>query len=162
MEAHCQSRSAKRVASSGGPPPELHQAEDQIDLESWADWSPLENSRSTLHTTVPFLSKTTMDGLRVTILSTIALVDQLFSLGYLYVLTGKFNQDCIEVRTYCDQFNRIDSIMITFLSRFLEIFRHHKNQRRLSGSAHGLFFSTTLPAFDSILPDQALLTRSKL
>lgn len=42
---------------------------------------------------MPFLSATTPNGLRVTILSTIDLVDMLLQSGYKFVLTGKFNQD---------------------------------------------------------------------
>lgn len=48
----------------------------------------------------PFLSSTTMNGLRVTILSTIDVVNFLLDSGYKYVLTGKLNQDCIEVNIY--------------------------------------------------------------
>lgn len=46
----------------------------------------------------PFLSTTTMNGLRVTIFNTIDVVNLLLDSGYNYVLTGKLNQDCIEVR----------------------------------------------------------------
>lgn len=45
----------------------------------------------------PFLSKVTLNGLRVTILSTIDVVELLLRENYKYVLTGKLNQDCIEV-----------------------------------------------------------------
>lgn len=45
----------------------------------------------------PFLSKVTLNGLRVTILSTIDVVELLLRDNYKYVLTGKLNQDCIEV-----------------------------------------------------------------
>lgn len=45
-----------------------------------------------------FLSETTMYALRVTILSTISLTNELFdTYKYKYVLTGKLNQDCVEV-----------------------------------------------------------------
>ncbi|XP_045023251.1 uncharacterized protein LOC123467367, partial [Daphnia magna] len=43
-----------------------------------------------------FASTLTLSTLRVTILSTIDLVDELLDFGFTYVLTGKFNQDCIE------------------------------------------------------------------
>lgn len=49
----------------------------------------------------PFLSDTSLKAMRVTVTSTIQLVE--FLLGgcnYDYVLTGKFNQDCIEVSFY--------------------------------------------------------------
>jgi hypothetical protein len=45
----------------------------------------------------PFLSIITLNGLIVTILSTIVVVIFLLDSGYSYVLTGKLNQDCIEV-----------------------------------------------------------------
>jgi hypothetical protein len=44
-----------------------------------------------------FASSLTLSTLRVSILSTIDLVDELLDMGFEYVLTGKFNQDCIEV-----------------------------------------------------------------
>jgi len=49
-----------------------------------------------------FASDTTLKALRVSILSTISLTEELFSkkYGYKYVLSGKWNQDCIEVVLY--------------------------------------------------------------
>jgi hypothetical protein len=44
-----------------------------------------------------FLIKSTTEGLRVTILSTIDLNQYLLSCGFHYVLSNKFNQDPIEV-----------------------------------------------------------------
>jgi hypothetical protein len=44
-----------------------------------------------------FLTKSTTEGLRVTILSTIDLNQYLLSCGFHYVLSNKFNQDPIEV-----------------------------------------------------------------
>nr|CAH0109971.1 unnamed protein product [Daphnia galeata] len=44
-----------------------------------------------------FASSLTLSTLRVSILSTIDLVDELLDMGFEYVLTGKLNQDCIEV-----------------------------------------------------------------
>lgn len=45
-----------------------------------------------------FASTTTLNGLSVTIRSTIDIVDfLLYEAKYNYVLTGKLNQDCIEV-----------------------------------------------------------------
>jgi hypothetical protein len=44
-----------------------------------------------------FLTKSTTEGLRVTILSTIQLSQCLLSCGFHYVLSNKFNQDPIEV-----------------------------------------------------------------
>lgn len=57
----------------------------------------------------PFASQTTLEALRVTIFSTIELTNHLFSneVNYDFVLTGKLNQDCIEV---C--FNFIILIMV--------------------------------------------------
>lgn len=50
----------------------------------------------------PFVSATTLKAMRITIKSMIDLVELLLSkeLGYKYVLTGKFNQDCLEVITF--------------------------------------------------------------
>ena len=45
-----------------------------------------------------FLSETTMYALRISILSTIELTEELFgTYKYKYVLSGKLNQDCVEV-----------------------------------------------------------------
>lgn len=47
---------------------------------------------------IPFLAPTILCAKRVTIMSTIALVDHLLKKEkYGFVLTGKFNQDCVEV-----------------------------------------------------------------
>jgi hypothetical protein len=43
------------------------------------------------------LSKSTAEGFRVTILSTIDLSQYLLNMGFKYVLTPKFNQDPLEV-----------------------------------------------------------------
>jgi hypothetical protein len=47
----------------------------------------------------PFASQTTLEALRVTVFSTIELTEHLFSseINFEFVLTGKLNQDCIEV-----------------------------------------------------------------
>jgi hypothetical protein len=47
-----------------------------------------------------FLTKSTAEGLRVTILSTIELSQYLLSCGFHYVLSNKFNQDPLEVIFY--------------------------------------------------------------
>ncbi|EFX63971.1 hypothetical protein DAPPUDRAFT_118655 [Daphnia pulex] len=44
-----------------------------------------------------FASALTLSTLRVSILSTIDLADELLDMGFEFVLTGKFNQDCIEL-----------------------------------------------------------------
>ena len=44
-----------------------------------------------------FASLTTLHALRVTIKSVAEIIEQLFSLGVEMVLTGKANQDCLEV-----------------------------------------------------------------
>lgn len=44
-----------------------------------------------------FLTKETSEGLRVTLHSTIDLIEYLFSIGFDYVLTAKANQDKLEV-----------------------------------------------------------------
>jgi hypothetical protein len=47
----------------------------------------------------PFASQTTLAALRVTVFSTIELTEHLYSseINYEFFLTGKLNQDCIEV-----------------------------------------------------------------
>lgn len=46
-----------------------------------------------------FLTQSTFDGLKITIKSTIDLVEYLLEeCGFLYVLTAKFNQDSLEVQ----------------------------------------------------------------
>jgi len=44
-----------------------------------------------------FASQTTIESWRLSITSAIALTEELFSAGYSYVLTGKWNQDNLEV-----------------------------------------------------------------
>ncbi len=47
---------------------------------------------------VPFLSPTTLKAMRVTTLSTLRLTAELLHKSkFKFVLTGKFNQDCVEV-----------------------------------------------------------------
>lgn len=47
-----------------------------------------------------FMSQTTLLGWRVTISSVILLTEEMFSAGFHTVLTGRFNQDPIEVISY--------------------------------------------------------------
>jgi len=47
-----------------------------------------------------FLTKETTESLRVTLHSTIALIEYLHSVGFDYVLTSKANQDKIEVNRF--------------------------------------------------------------
>ena len=44
-----------------------------------------------------FLSDTTLQAWRITVISVIALTEELLNAGYITVLTGKFNQDPLEV-----------------------------------------------------------------
>ncbi|KAL3236377.1 hypothetical protein MRX96_048252 [Rhipicephalus microplus] len=48
---------------------------------------------------VCFLSKPTCEALRITLLSTISLVENLLASGFRYVLVGKFGQDPLELCT---------------------------------------------------------------
>ncbi len=45
-----------------------------------------------------FLSDTTLQAWRVTVLSVIALTEEMFNVGYTLVLTGKLNQHPLEVK----------------------------------------------------------------
>ena len=49
-----------------------------------------------------FVSKTTANALRVTIQSFIGVTELLFLHKAIYVLTGKLNQDCLEVRIHVE------------------------------------------------------------
>ncbi|KZR97652.1 Uncharacterized protein APZ42_007352, partial [Daphnia magna] len=44
----------------------------------------------------PFMSQTTLEALRLTLHSFIALTEDLLNNSYDFILTGKFNQDCVE------------------------------------------------------------------
>lgn len=44
-----------------------------------------------------FLTKNTAEGLRITIQSSIDIINYLHTCGFDYVLTSKINQDCVEV-----------------------------------------------------------------
>ncbi|KZS02803.1 Uncharacterized protein APZ42_000006, partial [Daphnia magna] len=45
-----------------------------------------------------FLSETTLQAWRISLLSVIALTEEMFNAGYFTILTGKFNQDPLEVK----------------------------------------------------------------
>jgi hypothetical protein len=45
----------------------------------------------------PFVSQTPIQALRLTLTSIIDFTNDLFDDNYTFVLTGKFNQDCVEV-----------------------------------------------------------------
>jgi len=63
------------------------------------DWE--QNLRNKLITDDMFLTKQTVEGLKITIKSTIDLVEYLLNeCGFAYVLTSKLNQDCLEVILY--------------------------------------------------------------
>lgn len=59
------------------------------------DWE--TNVMNKLITEDNFLTKNTAEGLRVTIKSTLDLINVLHTCSFDYVLTSKFNQDCVEV-----------------------------------------------------------------
>lgn len=67
------------------------------DALEWLDnWE--NNLNNNLIKEEEFLTKQTAEGLRVTLKSTIDLVNYLLNdCGFAYVLTSKFNQDCLEV-----------------------------------------------------------------
>lgn len=50
-----------------------------------------------------FASKTTMEGWRMTIKSAIDLTEECFIASYGCVLSGKWNQDSLEVITFCQK-----------------------------------------------------------
>ena len=72
-----------------------------------------------------FCSPQTLEGLRVTIRSVLDVMDSMFQQGFKYVLTGKLNQDCLEVRVVTViAFNRfVKLIMDTFVQKFFGIIR---------------------------------------
>ncbi len=102
----------------------------EIDLE-WGSWADTVNAASSSQTESeesedvaevvyePFLSKITLNGLRVTIMSTIDVVELLLRENYKYVLTGKLNQDCIEVIISVPRIMSVLLILNSFPSAFL-------------------------------------------
>lgn len=71
---------------------ELHDAECWLDeWETHVMSLPSEQQKQ-------FLSKQTAEGLRVSLRSAKELAKQLLTDGFTYVMTGKFNQDPLEVR----------------------------------------------------------------
>ena len=61
----------------------------------------------------PFVSDTTLGALRMTILSIIELTDHLLYVEeYEFVLTGKLNQDCVEVSDRMSIFDYILKILL--------------------------------------------------
>lgn len=75
-----------------------------------------------------FASALTLSTLRVSILSTIELVDELLDMGFEFVLTGKFNQDCIEVKY---SFHDCFSLSLLKCGILAEIFRDNSVMRRI-------------------------------
>lgn len=71
-----------------------------------------------------FASTTTLRGWRISILSTIALVEQQFNANYKVALTGKLNQDALEVR-YCHCLARRSFCNIIFKCFIAEIIWNH-------------------------------------
>ncbi|EFX68414.1 hypothetical protein DAPPUDRAFT_114583 [Daphnia pulex] len=83
-----------------------------------------------------FASTLTLSTLRVSILSTFDLVDELLDLGFIrYVLTGNFNQDCIEVeylRHFFEKYPKTtklnspsDSFMNAIQAKINEVLQDH-------------------------------------
>ena len=75
-----------------------------------------------------FASALTLSTLRVSILSTINLVDELLDMGFELVLNGKFNQDCIEVK---NSFHFWLSLIFLTFEILTEIFRDNSLMRRI-------------------------------
>jgi len=72
----------------------LHQAVEWLD-----NWEIILTKR--LIGEKDFLTRSTYDGLKITLQSTIDLVNYLLNdCGFAYVLTAKFNQDSLEVRFF--------------------------------------------------------------
>lgn len=85
---------------------------------------PLKETRT--KATQMFMATTTLRSWRVTVLSTISLTEKMLNAGYLTVLTGKLNQDPIEV-------TKIKPIVcLTFLTIFffLALLRNSTQHRR--------------------------------
>lgn len=72
-----------------------------------------------------FLTKNTAEGLRITIKSSIDIINYLHTCGFDYVLTSKINQDCVEVSilhsNYLFEINKNNIIL-----QFPEIFWNNK------------------------------------
>jgi hypothetical protein len=78
-------------------------------------------------------------------------VDELLDLGFRYVLTGKFNQDCIEVE-YLRHFFGVQAYNNSL--NFLEIFRNYSLLRRLMQQTNCFIISSALSNADTVLPHQ--------
>lgn len=75
-----------------------------------------------------FLSQTTLEGWRITFHSIIELTEELLNAGFITVLTGKFNQNTLEVNIFtiiCYFFNYIIRLIIidlyTFVASYIPI-----------------------------------------
>lgn len=66
--------------------------DDESELHCY-EVDPVNNSK----VTKMFMATTTLRSWRITVLSTIALTEKMLNAGYFTVLTGKFNQDPLEV-----------------------------------------------------------------
>lgn len=87
-----------------------------------------------------FISQTTLESWRVSVLSVIALTEEKFNAGYTTVLTGKLNQDPIEVIYYNELFVLI--INIFSISVFLEL---SEELMTLQLPTHGFKFTEFYP-----------------
>jgi len=85
------------------------------------DWE--QNLRNKLITDDLFLTKQIVEGcLRITIKSTIDLVEYLHTeCGFEYVLTSKFNQDCLEVIFLSITYLKKTILIIKYLENYIYI-----------------------------------------
>lgn len=99
-----------------------------------------------------FASLTTLKGLRVTIKTVREIVNNMFAAGRPYVLTGRLNQDCLEVMIM----NSLCQIRDDYLMNinFLEIFRINTSRRWLKGQTNLHVLSATFSFVDALLSDE--------
>jgi len=96
-------------------------------------------------TSPPFVSATTNLGLRITINSFIEMINYLLNdLKFKYVLTGKMNQDCLEVwNLKYDSLYFIEDYYFT-LEINIAIFRNHPNSWRWKRETNSILLYSTL------------------
>ena len=76
---------------------DLNDAEEEIIILEKKDPVPKKRKPANKINIHMFASPITMDGWRMTVTSIIALIEECFGAGYRYALTGKWNQDPLEV-----------------------------------------------------------------
>lgn len=107
----------------------------------------------------PFVSKDTIKALRITIKSIIDLIELLLgpSFNLTYVLTAKFNQDCLEVSYIVVQWRTLITDLMTriyFIFFYTEVFWDHSLSGWSPKQTNRILIPPTIQNAQLILPDQ--------